>query len=79
MVTDLRWSKSRVNRIMNIVQTFREEADRKRWQRIRALEKVAEVSSILAEFLHGVDLGAGSSKLLSRLDDALEELYECEK
>ena len=42
-----------------------------------ALLKVARIADIMAEFLHGVDLGGeGGSKLLSRLDSALKELNE---
>lgn len=55
------------------------EADFKRQQERQALLKVAEISSLIAEFLRCIELGAGSSKLLSRLDQALEDLYEVQK
>jgi len=63
---------------MHMIEALEKE-DAKRWKEHEALTKVAKRASIAAEYLHGVCMGTGGSKILYMLDKALAELEEAKK
>ena len=43
---------------------------------LEALRKVAERANVAAEFMYGLTLGTGGSKVLALLDEALSDLKD---